>query len=76
MAEGCMTELAIEPSRYQDIRVLMKPSDPEGKSIGEPTARFSIDGSVRYGPHNLDVAVQLFDLKHTGMCGAMFTSAI
>jgi adenylate cyclase len=63
MAEGCMTELAIELSRYQDMRVLMKPSDPEGQSISEPPARFSINGSVRYGPHNFNVAVQLFDQK-------------
>jgi adenylate cyclase len=63
MAEGCTTELAIELSRYQDMRVLMKPSDPEGQSIEEPTARFSIDGSVRYGPHNFNVSVQLFDQK-------------
>ena len=63
MAEGCMTELAIELSRYQDIRVLMKPSDPGVQSMEEPTARFSIAGSVRYGPHNLNVAVQLFDQK-------------
>jgi len=63
MAEGCRTELAIELSRYQDFRVLMKPSDPEGQSIEEPAARFSIEGSVRYGPHNLNVAVQLFDQK-------------
>jgi adenylate cyclase len=63
MAEGCTTELAIELSRYQDMRVLMKPSDPEGQSIEEPTARFSIDGSVRYGPHNFNVSVQFFDQK-------------
>ncbi len=63
LAEGCMTELAIELSRYQDIRVLMKPSDPEGQSTEEPAARFSIEGSVRYGPHNLNVTVQLFDQK-------------
>jgi len=61
VTEGCMTELAIELSRYQDIRVLMKPSVPEGQAIEEPTARFSIDGSVRYGAHKLNVAVQLFD---------------
>jgi TolB-like protein/cytochrome c-type biogenesis protein CcmH/NrfG len=61
VAEGCMTELAIELSRYQDIRVLMKPSDPGGQSIKEPTTRFYIEGSVRYGRHNLNVAVQLFD---------------
>jgi len=63
VAEGCMTELAIELSRYQDIRVLMKPSDPGGQSIEEPTARFSIDGSVSYGAHKLNVTVQLFDRK-------------
>jgi len=63
IAEGCATELAIELSRYQDIRVLMKPSDPEGQSVAEPTARFSVDGSVRYGPHNFNVAVQLLDQK-------------
>ncbi len=63
MAEGCMTELAIELSRYQDIRVLVKPSDPGEQSIEEPTTRFSINGSVRYGHHNLNVAVQLFDQK-------------
>ena len=63
MAEGCTTELAIELSRYQDIRVLMKPPGPEGEYIGEPPARFSINGSVRYGPHNFNVTVQLFDQK-------------
>ena len=63
MAEGCVTELAIELSRYQDIRVFMKPSDPAVQSMEEPPARFSIEGSVRYKPHNLNVAVQLFDQK-------------
>jgi len=63
VAEGCRIELAIELSRYQDIRVLMKPSDPERQSIEEPMARFLIEGSVRYGPHNLNVAIQLFDQK-------------
>jgi len=63
VAEGCTTELAIELSRYQDIRVLMKPSNLGGQSTEEPTARFSIEGSVRYGPHNLNVTVQLFDQK-------------
>ena len=62
-AEGCMTELAIELSRYQDIRVLIKPADPEGQPVDEPIARFSINGSVRYGPHNFNVAIQLFDQK-------------
>jgi adenylate cyclase len=73
VAEGCMTELAIELSRYQDIRVLMKPSDLGGQSIEEPTARFSIDGSVRYGSHHINVAVQLFDLKsHRQLWGDVY----
>jgi TolB-like protein len=63
LAEGCLTELAIEMSRYQDIRVLMKPLDSEGKANEEPMARFSINGSVRYGPHILNMAIQLFDQK-------------
>jgi TolB-like protein len=63
MAEGCTTELAIELSRYQDICVLMKPPYQDGQSIGEPPTRFSINGSVRYGPHNFNVTVQLFDQK-------------
>jgi len=73
VAEGCRTELAIELSRYQDIRVLMKPSDPGGQSIEEPAARFLIKGSVRYGPDNLNVAVQLFDQKtHRQVWGDMY----
>ena len=63
VAEGCMTELAIELTRYQDIRVLMKTSEAGWQSIEEPQARFSIEGSVRYGAHKLNVAVQLFDQK-------------
>ena len=65
IAEGFTTELAIELSRYQDIQVLMKPSDPEGQSTREPEARFLIDGSIRHGLHKLKLAVQLFD-QQTG----------
>ena len=73
VAEGCMTELAIELSRYQDIRVLMKPSDPEGQPIEEPTARFSINGSVRYGAHKLNVTVQLLDQQtHRQLWGDLY----
>ncbi len=65
VAEGFTTELAIELSRYQDIQVLMKPSDPEGQSTRDPEARFLIDGSIRHGLHKLKLAVQLFD-QQTG----------
>jgi TolB-like protein len=63
IAEGFTTELAIELTRYQDIRVLMKPTGEGGQSSREPEARFLIDGSVRYGFHKLNVAVHLFDQK-------------
>jgi adenylate cyclase len=61
--EGFTTELAIELARYQDIRVLMKPSGEKGRFTKEPDTRFLIDGSVRHGLHRLKVAVHLFDRK-------------
>jgi len=64
IAEGITTELAIELSRYQDIRVLMKPPGEKVQIPEEPKARFSIDGHVRCGTYDLHVAVQLFDQKN------------
>jgi TolB-like protein len=63
VAEGFITELAIELARYQDIRVLMKPLGEELPSIKEPRTRFLIDGSIRHGQHKIRVAVHLFDKK-------------
>jgi TolB-like protein len=63
VADGFTTELAIELARYQDIRVLIKPSGEEEQFIREPKARFRIDGNIRHGHHKIKVAVQLFDLK-------------
>jgi len=63
ITEGFTAELAIELARYQDIRVLMKPTGEGDQSTKEPEARFLIDGSVRHGLHNLKVAVHLFDQK-------------
>ena len=62
-AEGFSTELAIELARYQDIRVLMKPTGEGDQSTKEPEARFLINGSVRNESRKLKVAVQLFDQK-------------
>jgi adenylate cyclase len=63
IAEGFTTELAIELTRYQDIRVLMKPPGEGGQSTVEPMARFIIGGSVRYGLHKLKVSIHLSDQK-------------
>jgi adenylate cyclase len=64
IAEGITTELAIELSRYQDIRVLMKPPGEKVQIPEDPKARFSIDGHVRCGTYDLHLAVQLFDQKN------------
>ena len=63
IAEGCTTELAIELSRYQDLRILMKPPGAGGDAVAEPTARFLIDGNVSCGPKDFRLTVQLFDQK-------------
>lgn len=57
LAVGLATELAIEVSRYQDIRVLMQPPGEHRKNV----ARFAIDGSVRKDRTVIKVAVQLVD---------------
>ncbi len=58
---GLATELAMEITRYQDIRVLMY--DPEGheKRASDTVARFVIDGSVRKDRTGIKVAVRLVD---------------
>jgi adenylate cyclase len=63
IAEGCTTELAIELSRYQDIRILMKPPGKHGQAVEEPESRFVIEGNVRCSPDDLKLSVQLFDQK-------------
>lgn len=63
IAEGFTAELAVELARHQDIRVMMKPSGSEGESITEPKARFIIEGNLRHGSNDLNVAVHLFDNK-------------
>jgi TolB-like protein len=61
IAEGLTTELAIELSRYQDLRILMKP--PGEGEVAEPPARFLIDGNIRCGLRDFKLSVQLFDQK-------------
>jgi adenylate cyclase len=63
IAEGLTTELAIELSRYQDLRILMKPPGEGGTAVVEPPARFLIDGNIRCGPRDFKLSVQLFDQK-------------
>jgi TolB-like protein len=67
---GLATELAMEITRYQDIRVLMY--DPEGheKRASDTVARFVIDGSVRKDRTGIKVAVRLVDTTTNTQIGS------
>jgi adenylate cyclase len=60
---GLATELTIELSRYQEIRVLM--GGPEGDTRGAlgGVARFVINGLIRQDKAGIKVTVQLIDTK-------------
>ncbi len=77
LAEGCTTELAIELSRYQDLRVLMKTPGEGGAAVAEPPSRFLIDGNIRCGPSDFKLSVQLFDQKtHRQIWGDVYACRI
>ena len=61
LAIGLSTELAMEITRYQDIRVLMYDPEGRGKRASDTVARFVIDGSVRKDRAGIKVAVHLVD---------------
>ena len=58
---GLATELSMEITRYQDIRVLMYNPEGHGKRASDTGARFVIDGSVRKDKEVIKVAVNLVD---------------
>lgn len=61
VAAGLTTELAVELSRYQDIRVLMPDPEVHGRKGPDRISRFSIEGSVRRDTAGIKVTVQLVD---------------
>ena len=63
LAVGLATELAMELTRYQDVRVLMYNPEGHGKRASDTVARFVIDGSVRKDRAGIKVAVNLMDTK-------------
>ncbi|MBC2710439.1 MAG: hypothetical protein HGJ94_05410 [Desulfosarcina sp.] len=76
LAVGLATELAMEITRYQDIRVLMYGPKGHGKRASDIMARFVIDGSVRKDREGIKVAVQLVDTKtNTQIGGDMHRSS-
>lgn len=66
LAVGLATELAMEITRYQDIRVLMHRSDGSEEIASTGPVRFAIDGSIRKDRDGIKVAVQMMDAS-TGM---------
>jgi len=72
---GLATELAMELTRYQDIRVLMQNPAGHGRHASDKAARFAIDGSVRKDRAGIKVAVQLIDARtYTQIWGDMHRS--
>jgi TolB-like protein len=59
---GFATELAVELSRYQDIKVLKQPPAETGKMIPKRMTRYTIEGNIRKHAKGLKVFVQLVDM--------------
>ena len=75
LAVGLATELAMEITRYQDIRVLMYGPEGHGKRASDTVARFVIDGSVRKDSAGIKVAAHLVDTTtNTQVWGDMHRS--
>jgi TolB-like protein/Flp pilus assembly protein TadD len=66
LAAGLTTELAVELSRYQDIRVLTPDPRVVGRKTRDAECRFSIQGTVLRDAAGIKVALQLVD-QSTGM---------
>jgi len=60
---GFTTALAMEITRYQDVRVLMYGSEAQGRRVSDSAARFAVDGSIRKDDSGFKVDVQLMDLN-------------
>ena len=75
LAVGLATELAMEITRYQDIRVLMYGPEGHGKRASDTVARFVVDGSIRKDRAKIKVTVHLVDTTaNTQVWGDMHQS--
>ncbi len=63
LTTGFTTELAMEITRYQDVRVLMFGPEARGRRVSDSAARFAIDGTIQKEGSKIKVNVQLIDLK-------------
>jgi adenylate cyclase len=62
-AIGLATEIAAELSRYQEIRVLIRPPGDPTRHDSAGDTRFVISGAIRTGANGIKVNVQLLDTK-------------
>ena len=62
MAIGLTTELAMEITRFQDIRVLIRGPEARGRRETDIGARFAIDGSIRKDSGRIKIVIRLIDL--------------
>ncbi|MBC2713854.1 MAG: hypothetical protein HF978_00925 [Desulfobacteraceae bacterium] len=60
---GLATELAIELTRYQDIRVIFQDPHVYGRRLSDTGIRFVIDGSIRRDLPGIKVSIRLNDTK-------------
>ena len=58
---GLATELGLELSRYQDIRVMISEPEEDERPVSEKSARFLIDGNIRRDKSGIKIAVRLID---------------
>ncbi len=59
---GLATEIALEITRYQEIRVLRQQSEAEHRRVSDTGARFLLCGSVKKDLNGLKVIVELLDM--------------
>jgi len=72
---GLATELAMEITRYQEIRVLLYSPEARGRRASDKGARFIIDGIIRKDVGEIKVTVNLIDTKtHTQIWGDVHQS--
>jgi len=75
VALGLATELAMEITRYQDIRVLLFSPEGHGRRAQDKGARFIVNGNIRKDMAQLKVVVNLVDTKtHMQIWGDTHTS--
>lgn len=60
---GLTTDLAVELSRFQDIRVLMDSEKGRVRKSASSSARFRIEGNIRQESQSVKISVQLVDTK-------------